>query len=443
MLFWGCVNLAISVVFFVMIKAPLMRAYLILSFVLLINPAFMWGLFGAAHAKFIPGGDSYIVALVFIAAFHIVLCTSFIGLMRTLPRARLARRGIVQHRVNDSTDVTRIAMVTILLAVIGFTGKVGMEAMGAFRMLDGGGSGPFLQLLKVFAGFDVLAVIFLGEMRLAQKRRQGILNTLLLVLLMASVVAALTTGSRSQTLTVLIIAMLAYRDKVRQHWYLVYPPLLLVVPLLFYVFPLLGYYRQARVTLAEAWLQLEQSEVRASEIMVEVLVTRLNYLETVARAIGIAQFQGPRGGSVYWNNVIGIIPRAIWPGKPEITNNSRELGHQLGLLTLDDESTSVGLHLVGEAFYEYGWLGLWVAVFQALLFTMIHKNFFYPGRPAAMAVYTFACFNILQRDGYFAVVPGLIWLIIGVTCFFWAYSLLLRQPRIKTPYDPVPHRFTH
>ena len=115
-----------------------------------------------------------------------------------------------------------------------------------------------------------------------------------------------------------------------------------------------------------------------------------------------------------------------------ISNDSQLLRRQLGLVTLNDQSTSIGLQVVGESFFEYGWIGLWVAIFQALIFAFGHRNLYRPGNPAAMAVYIVFCIYILQRDGYFAVVPGLIWLFIGFVFFFGILGLLLPGQKSKS-----------
>lgn len=446
MVFWATINILISMLMFYLIRSPLMRAYLVVNYILIMNPVFMWVFFEIAHPKFMPGRDSYVIALQFMAAYNVVLCVGFYSWMHSLPRSRLVHRTVVKHRLNTHENTGALLMVVLLTMAIGFVGKFGLEASGAFRMGEAGnrGEGPWLQALKVFAGFDLLAVILLGEMRQMPGRRSPLFDLTLPALVAFSLAAALFTGSRAQTVTVLIIAMLAYRDVVRRWAIVVYPALAAVIPSLFLLFPLLSYYRGNKYSFTEASYLLDASTASARDVLAEVIVTRLNYLEPIARAVNYVESGGAAGGAVYWNNIIGVIPRLIWPDKPEVSNESRELGHQLDLVTRDDTATSIGLQVVGEAFYEYGWLGLCVAVFQALIFVLIHKNFFLPGNPAAMTVYIYSAFYILQRDGYFAVVPGLIWLAIGFFFFFLAFQLLLPRSRSPRPtHEALPHRPTY
>jgi hypothetical protein len=443
MLFLAIVNLAISAIFLYLIKAPLMRAYLVVNYILIVNPMFMWTVFGLAHPRFIPGHDSYIEALMFMASFNLVLCLSFIMLMRTLPRSQIALRAIVGHRLNFQVSPKGLMGVTLLMAAVGLIFKFQLDAMGGLRMGGRGADGPFLQAVKVFSSFDLMALVLLGESRLAYKDRSRLMNLALVGLFGASLLVALATGSRSQSVTVLIVGLLAYRDKVQQFGLIIYPLMAVMMAPVFTLFPLLAYYRGNNFDIVEARYLFERSGVGVWDVVKDVIVTRLNYNEPLARVVDYADFHGPAGGQVYWNNLIGIVPRLIWPGKPQIENDSKELGHQLGLVALNDTETSIGLQVVGEAFYEFGWLGLWVAAFQALIFTMIHKNFFRPGNPAAMTVYTILVFYILQRDGYFAVVPGLIWQMIGFTFFFFGLSLFMRRARTPMLHDSVSYRFTH
>ena len=430
MLFWATVNLFISAGFGYLIKAPLVRAYLILNFVLIIQPMFLWAFFGLAHPLFQPGNPSYITGLIFQAFFNLILCLGFLCFMRALPRSRMIKRNVLRHRVNVSDRYTTITYIIVLLAVFGVLGKLSLAAMGAFRMNEGGGGdSPYLQLLKVFAGYDLIAIVLLGEIRLSVMRRLRTVNTVLLALILLALAFALWSGSRSQVVTVLILTLLGYRDFLRRNWIVMFPSLGLLLPSVFIIFPFLGYYRNSGHSFSEAIFYLRSAGLDTWDIVVDVILTRLNYSETYVRVFDAVERAGPSGGAVYWNNIIGVIPRVIWPSKPQIANNSKALGHELGLVSIDDTNTSIGLQVVGEAYYEYGWIGLWVAAFQALIFVLIHKNLYYPGNRVAMTIYTMLCFYILQRDGYFAVVPGLIWQVISFSIFFGLIAFLL--PRAK------------
>lgn len=430
MIFWSLVNIALSIVLSLWIRAPLVRAYLIVNYILMINPPVMWWIFDVAHPKFTPGNDSYSTTLLFVAIYNIVLCGGFALFMRIMPCRSSTKRSFVDYAWKDHQNQQRLILITLSLAVCGFIAKLGLNSIGAFRMNDGvaDGGGPFLQVMKVLSEFDLIAIILLGELRIHSRGFHRRLNFALIGLLAVSVTVALLSGSRAQLITVAILALLAYRDQAQRRKHVVYPAIAALVPTIFLAFPLLGTYRNVGYDFNEARQQMADIGGEKSDIAMDVIVTRLNYHEVVARVIDYVEIYGPAGGQVYWNNFIAVIPRLIWPGKPQISNDSQELGHKLDMVTSNDQSTSIGLQVIGEAFYEFGWIGLWVAIFQALIFTLIHKNFFRPGSPASMTAYIYASIFILQRDGYFSVIPGLIWLGIAVSMFFLALRLYPTAP---------------
>ncbi len=425
MFFWALVNLGVSSGCFYLVKAPLMRAYLLLNFILIVQPVFLFRFFGLSHPLFQPGNPNYSTSLIFLAFFNIILCFSFRMFMRSLPRMHRVRRIVLRQYLNVSCVSKSILIIVAILAAIGVSGKFLLASAGAFRMNDNVTSptANSLQFLKSFSSFDLIAIVFLGEFRLTSLPHRRRINLLLLSLIFMSLYFALFSGSRSQVVTVLILAILAYRDVVKKNWIATLFLLLIGLPSLFMIFPLLGYYRNFGFSFSEAFYQLESAGQTAQSVMNDVLITRLNYNETYVRVFNAVQSFGPSGGSIYLNNIVGLIPRIIWPDKPLIYNDSRVLGHIFGLVTANDETTSIGLQVVGEAFYEFGWLGLWVAVFQAFIFTLIHKNFFVPHNRVSMTIYIFSSLYILQRDGYFSVIPGLAWLSLSFLMFFgfaWA-----------------------
>ena len=344
---WAIINVMISIAFFLLIRANLMRFYLLLNYVLIVNPAFMWLIFGEAHPKFVPSSNTYEIALIYMAIFNIVLCSSFMFFIKQLPPLSLVRRHLMGHQLISIQPTNRVIFAALILCIMGLVGKLLLDGMGALRMLDSGSGGPLLQATKMLSSFDILALLVLGEVR--NSRRVHI--SVLLPLIGVSLAVAVITGSRSQTITMLIIALIVYRSTVRKYWFLFYPAVVAISPLVFFVFPFLGLYRLNSHNFALALYLFERMEVKPTEIMLDVLVTRLNYLEPLARVINLVTWEGPSGGSVYWNNIIGLVPRLIWPGKPVFGNDSQLLGHQLGLVTLNDESTSIGLQVVGESFF--------------------------------------------------------------------------------------------
>ena len=289
------------------------------------------------------------------------------------------------------------------------------------------------QLVKAIAGFDLLALLVLGEVRLANKSvgAKPSTSTVFFAWFIVMVVAFLS-GSRGQTIVALIAGMLVFRDHLRRYWFVTMPLSAIGLPSIFVIFPFISFFRGSGYDLLFAVSKMSEIGLTQAEIVFDVLVTRLNYLEPIAQVIRYTTEVGFGGGAIYWNNLIGVIPRILWLSKPNISNDSQELAVQLGMVGAHDYSTSIGLQPIGEAFYELGWLGLMVAVAQGFAFAAGHKHFYKINNPVALAVYTTFGLYLLQRDGYFAVVPGLIWWAISVSSLMLLLHFLLPRPSWKS-----------
>ena len=424
MIFGAMLNLCLSLFFYKVIRAPIMRGYLVVNLILITNPAFLYIFFGLAHPKFIPDDESYAVALFYMAAFNLTLCFCYLVFVNSVSRVKGLSHHLIYNRLNSVLPERRAILMVLFLAAVGLIAKGQLQSLGSFRMMEIGSAGPLLQFTKVIATFDILALLILSEIRVIKARRLRFVDVAFVSLGLVSITAAVLSGSRAQIVIVLLVLLLSFRQTLRRYWYFALPAMLTTIPFVFVIFPVIGFWRVSGYDYAEALDLYRQQGANTTDIASDVLVTRLNYLEPLARAISYVDVNGSAGGEVYWNNIVGLIPRLLWSGKPEITNNSRELGHQLGLVNSVDETTSIGLQVVGESFIEYGWLGLGVAVVQAFIFANVHKNFYMPGRPAVMGVYVFLILYLLQRDGYFALIPGVVWSGIGIAIFFVAHKTL-------------------
>lgn len=423
MIIWTIINTLIFVLFTKVLKSPIVRVYLLVNFIIFVVPVYLYYFFGIQHPKFISGDISYTLALQYMSVFNIILCASYVLLLSSIPRVAQISSSLRYHSLNSpNQNFTSIVSIFMMIGV-GFLAKLQLNSMGSIRMLEITSGGPYLQLLKVFGGFDILALILFGEIRNAGDKHAKRYGTLYFFAVTLCMLAALYSGSRGQVIIVGLIVLLSFRKKIWSHRTLMVPVLIAGLPTIFVIFPIIGYWRVSGYDVDDALFLFEKYGDTGIYIMLNILATRLNYLEPLGRVISLVNERGPAGGESYWNNIIGVVPRAIWPGKPQITNNSQDLGHELDLVSLTDESTSIGLRVLGESFYEYGWLGVWVAIFQALIFVLLHKNLYFPGKAVSMAVYTYMVIFLMTRDGYFAVIPGLIWGIIGIALFFFMQGI--------------------
>lgn len=409
------------------------------NFLLFLLPVFLGVLLGVFHPRYRPEDmQLYPAALLFILFFNVTFGLAFLAFQRALPEVRPLAQLRLRNPFDQPASAASLVLFTAVVLVLAAGAKLMLNSLGAFRMLDIGGASVLLQFYKEIAGFDLLLLAYLGELK---ARRSAHARTLVLLYAVAaafSLGAALTSGSRFQVVIWLLLVAIAHRDFLKRHVLMTIAGLVVLVPWVAVLFPLLSYYRRNGYDFMQAIERTGSAMSDRPLVLLEITTTRLNYAQVLTAVMQRVKEAGPAGGATYWNNFIGIIPRALWPGKPEITNDSRGLGHLLGIVTRDDRSTSIGLQIIGEAFYEFGWLGLWVAVFQALMFASAQKQLGHRSSPMFYALYITTILTLLSADGYFAIVPGMIWLFIGVTGFLLLANVCMRG--VSVPRAAVRQR---
>ncbi|MBN4046411.1 hypothetical protein JYU02_00245 [bacterium AH-315-P15] len=427
-------NIFVALVFVLAARKLIVTLYFTVNYIVLINPSVLELVIGATHPLHRLDPYFYSETLLFVAAFNVVLGVFFLIFQRALPSFGFFRRMRLNRQLDQLENSTMVLLISFAFFAIAIAAKITLDGMGAFRMLEQSSTSPALQLIKVFASFDRIVLIFLGEYKSRRVNQRNLLNLGFGLIFLVSLIMAIMSGSRSQAVIVMLIAAIAHRGFLGRHLLTSSVATLAMVPPIFVLFPFLAIFRNSGYRLEVAVVRLSALWTHRDAILLDVLTTRLNYFEPVAHAVEYVRRAGAQGGAIYWNNFLGIVPRLFWPGKPEIQNNSHVLGHQLGLLSQNDDSTSIGLRVIGEAFFELGWFGLIVAVFQALLFAALHKNFGETDGPALATVCIFAAMYLVFADGYFAIVPGLVLMAIGFVVFFSTMSFLLRSNRVQKSF---------
>jgi len=418
------INIFSIVCFFFVARSTIVRVQLLINYLLLLNPILIFFLFGYSHPLFVAENENNILALIFILFYNFTLWFSFILFMRTMPSFKGFITFSNSLRINLIENGVGLATIVTIFALLVYTIKFYLDSLGAFKMLDPIDHSIFgLQLLKVFAHLDLLIIIYLGELRLRKYLSNKFLNFLLLTIISISLYFAFFSGSRVQVVILLLVTLISFRDIFSIKRFIFALPLL---PVFFLIFPFLSLYLGKNHSFTYAWEKLNIQDFSFMSNFFDILVTRLNYFEPLVRVIDYVYEHKSNGGEIYLNNLIGLVPRFIWPEKPLIGNNGVELGHKLEMLTINDNFTSIGLQGIGEAFYELAWLGIVIGVFLALLFWLIQRLFYVPSNPVSMSIYIYLILYIVQRDAYFALIPGLVLQLIGIVIFFGTLSFLSR-----------------
>ena len=189
------------------------------------------------------------------------------------------------------------------------------------------------------------------------------------------------------------------------------------------IFPILGVYRNSGYSLdfdESVNLALSNNDLFVNAISISI--DRMNYLGVISTIIE-AYKDSAEFLYDYLDNLIGLIPRVVWPDKPIIGIDLNALGAQLGILHHTNTNTSIGLTVIGESYYQLRDFGLIMAIFQGFLFGFLDKiktNGSLMGHVYYFYIVTF----LLFLDSYAYFLPQLV----QVTIFLFAFGYLLNKP---------------
>ena len=107
----------------------------------------------------------------------------------------------------------------------------------------------------------------------------------------------------------------------------------------------------------------------------DYMLKRLNLLESVSATIRLIETNAlpvTYGEQYIWLGMI-FIPRIIWDDKPNFAYGN-EFGHKTGLLSSYNESTSISVTFIGEAYLNFSWLAPIVMLLFGLFFTYFYNK---------------------------------------------------------------------
>lgn len=411
-------SICVSLCLFLSIKSLLFRFYIVINFILFILPALIELFFGVVHPMHDPNSSIYNQALLFVIFWNIVFGISFYFSQHFFPTIFQINNFLNFSTINYTANYQSIYFSTVVLIFISVLAKWKLFSMGGFQMSGVASSSPLLQLYKLFAVFDLLVLIFIGEYK--KNLRSKFFNISFYYLIVVSVLLfAVLSGSRGQIIYALLVIAVSHRELLKKYALLSSAVFLSIFPFVFIIFPFMAFLRNNNFNFSAATESLGLFVDSLQFLILDILTTRLNYLEILGKVMIYVEDVSVKGGLIYFNNFIGIIPRAIWPSKPAISNDSHQLGHDLGLLQPTDTTTSIGLRPLGEAFFELGYFGLLIAILLGFMYGYIQKQFSnLANTPIAFAIYFYLTIYLVGRDGVFALIPGLIYVFLGWLIFF-------------------------
>ena len=129
------------------------------------------------------------------------------------------------------------------------------------------------------------------------------------------------------------------------------------------------------------------------------LVDRLQMLSIDDALHVITEQLGPTGLNTVWAYAFNAVPRVLWKSKPDILT-ANQYGHELGYLAPEDESTSVSVSPIGEAYRIAMWGGILILlpVVWFILFVVVDSVCGDP-RNSPWAILVIALFAHTANEG--------------------------------------------
>lgn len=263
--------------------------------------------------------------------------------------------------------------------------------------------GPFASIIKVISGLKWILMLYCGYLFKTDKVNKFIVVFYFFLLLPYALMTGIISGSRGQLLYPILILIFSHFSFFKKFVPLMIPAL----PVVFLIFPILGNYRgMENPNLVAAFnMVIEDLDIFSNFII--VALDRLTQLGAINVAFsGINSLPVYEYRADYLFNIIGLIPRLIWPSKPSPLDTN-EFGVQVGVLDPNNYNTSIGFDVVGESFIQIGYFGLIIAIFQASIFWFLNYKIDRKVASGFMIYFTLG-FIATTQGTYINIIPTLL-----------------------------------
>jgi len=276
---------------------------------------------------------------------------------------KINRFLILSNRNKSRSNANFLLLIAYIFyfLVIYYLDSIGWFRSGNMALLRDAAAKP-PQQIAILAEFGPILLI-LTSMLLYEKKQP--ITLLMYAIGFVSLFAiSLISGSRWMVISYLIVLFFNH-EALRKHTLTLF---IVGIPFIGLLFPTLLLYRSSDDGLYDSFIQVLNTDFEAVESLITVISDRMNMLSTTNLIIN--DFGGVGGGANYFGNIVSLVPRILWPGKP-VQLNSNDLGADLGIIHHQDYLTSVSLTVIGESFYEIAFFGLIIALIQGVIFALI------------------------------------------------------------------------
>ncbi|WP_373032634.1 hypothetical protein [Sulfurovum sp.] len=236
---------------------------------------------------------------------------------------------------------------------------------------------PFINNLEVLQQLDILVLFYF-----AYKFKNNNLNNnekiLMLIVIITSLIFAMLSTSKAKLFMVLIPVVLILLQSKRSKLYFI--GLFILVLNINVLFDFMMYNRIHNTqSLIDNFIEFQptlQGEKDTLAVKSNTVLNRLNYQFILARLVKTYPFAPDEFRWKYMDNIIGLIPRFIWPDKPIIGLDQNQIGIEIGVLSRFNTTTAVGITHPGESYYDMGVYGIFIIPFFIAYILVLLSNVF-------------------------------------------------------------------
>ncbi len=337
--------------------------------------------------------------------------------------------GFNKYRLGDIQSPNFAAIMVLLIAIGGKLYLMSVNQWGLYGGHEGVKTGGAeVDTIAKLAKIDVVMLLILGYMM-----NNGKVAISTRIIYIAGVLIGLgfafLSQMKNQILEIFFIVLYnAFYAPTKKAFVI----LLIVAGLLGSVlFTFIAAYRQNPDSISDAIVAMQDKEKSKKgekyDPQYDEAGNRLNYHRFVCMACNTYEPFPEELRDDYLNNIIGLIPRFLWPGKPIMTVDTNVIGHEIGAIHPDDMVTSIGLSPVGEAYYLFGvWGVIFAPSFIGVILYMIRDKLDRRYPIGYVYVY-FLSLTLSQTDSYVSLFTFLLKLVI----VSFPIILIFNRPLVK------------
>lgn len=265
---------------------------------------------------------------------------------------------------------------------------------------------PLLSQLKFYSSQGIIFNFYFCQKFLSKK----ISFWSFLIFLSVIMYFTFLTLSKMLIFSNILLTLIFFYRKIRFKW--------VMVPMIFIFFlPVYNFLVDYRSSLSNqvdlSIIQDQRASVVSENPFADFIIDRLNYFKILKSSIETNYYFED---NPYLSNFYGLIPRIIYPSKPNIGVDTNKLGREIMLLSQEDYNTSLGIGVISESYIYLRYNGILTTLFFAFMFYLFKAFNDIPFK--LMSIFTF---TIL--DTFSVFLPTLIMLIL--------YSIIFRTLKFE------------